>query len=449
LESNAALWDGSSMADARSWVERDEAVVWHGFSQMAAYGDNAPIIVDRAEGREVIDTDGRRYLDAVSSLWVNTLGHRVPQLDQALRDQIDKVAHSTMLGNGNRVVIELAEALAPVVPVDDPHFLFASDGASAVEQALKIAFQYWHNLGVRGRTAYVALGDAYHGDTIGSLSLGDGGFGTNLFDPLRFEVLRAPSYRDPYAADAAAALVREHADRLAAVVIEPLVQGAAGMLHADPGSFGELRRACDDTGVLLMCDEVATGFGRTGTLFASEQCGLRPDLLCLGKGLTGGYLPMSATAASRRVYDAFLGPDLGEEAFYHGHSYSGNALAAAVALRHLALLDELHVLDNVRARSAQLKFLADQHLVSRPDVREVRVTGLLAAVELHDEERSLLPRQTCAAMVRRGVLSRSMGSSVTLVPPLTTTADEIERIVRALVGALDELATSAANGARQ
>jgi adenosylmethionine-8-amino-7-oxononanoate aminotransferase len=427
------------MPDARSWVERDEAVVWHGFSQMAVFGDNAPVIVDRAEGRELIDTEGRRYLDAVSSLWVNTLGHRVPALDEALREQLNKVAHSTMLGNGNRIVIELAEALASVVPVDDPHFLFASDGASAVEQALKIALQYWHNLGQGRRTAYVALGDAYHGDTIGSLSLGDGGFGANLFDPLRFEVLRAPSYRDPRAADSAAAMVRAHADRLAAVVIEPLVQGAAGMLCADPASFGDLQRACDETGVLLVCDEVATGFGRTGTLFASDQCGLRPDLLCLGKGLTGGYLPMSATAASRRVYDAFLGPDLGEEAFYHGHSYAGNALAAAVALRHLALIDELHVLDNVCARSSQMRELAQQHLVSRPDVRAVRITGLLAAVELRDEHDALLARRTVSAMVRRGVLSRSMGSSVTLVPPLTTTAEEIERIVHVLIAALDEV----------
>jgi adenosylmethionine-8-amino-7-oxononanoate aminotransferase len=427
------------MPDARSWVERDEAVVWHGFSQMAVFGDNAPVIVDRAEGRELIDTEGRRYLDAVSSLWVNTLGHRVPALDEALREQLNKVAHSTMLGNGNRIVIELAEALASVVPVDDPHFLFASDGASAVEQALKIALQYWHNLGQGRRTAYVALGDAYHGDTIGSLSLGDGGFGANLFDPLRFEVLRAPSYRDPRAADSAAAMVRAHADRLAAVVIEPLVQGAAGMLCADPASFGDLQRACDETGVLLVCDEVATGFGRTGTLFASDQCGLRPDLLCLGKGLTGGYLPMSATAASRRVYDAFLGPDLGEEAFYHGHSYAGNALAAAVALRHLALIDELHVLDNVCARSSQMRELAQQHLVSRPDVRAVRITGLLAAVELCDEHDALLARRTVSAMVRRGVLSRSMGSSVTLVPPLTTTAEEIERIVHVLIAALDEV----------
>ena len=176
--------------------------MWHGFTQMAAYADNAPVVVDRAEGHYVYDVDGNRYLDAISSLWVNTLGHRVPELDAALRDQLDRGAHTTMLGNGNRVVVELSEALARVVPVDDPHFLFAGDGASAVEQALKIAFQYWVNRGVAGRTTFLAFGDAYHGDTIGALSVGDGGFGTELFDPLRFPVLRAPRFADPDCFDA-------------------------------------------------------------------------------------------------------------------------------------------------------------------------------------------------------------------------------------------------------
>src|SRR6187402_2209648 len=196
-EVDASPVSSSAVGDAHSdWVARDARVVWHGFTQMSVYADNAPIVVDRAEGRELIDVEGRRYLDAISSLWVTTLGHRVPELDAALRDQIDRGAHTTMLGNGNRVVVELAEALARVVPVDDPHFLFAGDGASAVEQALKIAFQYWVNRGVTGRTGFLAFGDAYHGDTIGALSVGDGGFGTELFEPLRFPVIRAPRFSD-------------------------------------------------------------------------------------------------------------------------------------------------------------------------------------------------------------------------------------------------------------
>jgi adenosylmethionine-8-amino-7-oxononanoate aminotransferase len=425
-----------------NWVSRDAAVVWHGFTQMDCYAENAPVIVERGEGRELIDVDGKRYLDAISSLWVTTLGHRVPALDQAVREQLDRIAHSTLLGNGNRIVIELAEALAQVVPVEHPHFLFASDGASAVEQALKIAFQYWSNLGIAGRHTYLAFGDAYHGDTVGGLSLGGGGFGTEVFDPLRFPVLRAPSFKDPNALRIAADMVREHAARLAAVVVEPWVQGAAGMQIAKPEDFRQLQQACSDADVLLICDEVATGFGRTGHLFASEACGLKPDLMCVGKGITGGYLPMSATVASERVFDAFRGPDLSERTLYHGHSYGGNALAAAVALKHLELIREPHVLENVRARSAQLAQLLDARVSPHPLVRDVRIAGLMCAVELDSTGRERFARRVCAAMVRRGVLSRSLGDNVTLVPPLTITAEEIERIVETLADSLREVAAT-------
>jgi len=428
------------MANTMNWIERDAAVVWHGFTQMDCYGANAPVIVERAEGRELIGTDGRRYLDAISSLWVTTLGHRVPELDQALRDQIDRVAHSTLLGNGNRVVIEFAEALAGVVPVDHPHFLFASDGACAVEQALKIAFQYWTNRGVSGRTAYLAFGDGYHGDTIGSLSLGGGGFGTAVFDPLRFPVIRAPSFADPGALRVAAEMVREHHQRLAAVIVEPLVQGAAGMLIARAGEFAQLAAACRETGVLLICDEVATGFGRTGTLFASQRCELRPDLLCLGKGITGGYLPMSATVAAHHVYEAFLGADLSTRTLYHGHSYGGNALAAAVGLRHLQLLQSTSVLENVHARSTQLARALDAHVRPHRCVKDIRLIGLMGAVELDTTADPKLARRAGAAMVSRGVLSRSMGPVLTLVPPLTITAAEIDRIVATMAAALEEVA---------
>src|SRR5829696_421681 len=435
------------MVDARAWGERDAAVVWHGFTQMASYLDNSPIIVESAEGRELIDVDGRRYLDAISSLWVTTLGHRVPELDWAARDQLDRVAHSTLLGNGNRVVVELAEALAAVVPVDAPHFLFASDGAPAVEQALKVAFQFWANQGVEGRTGFLALGNAYHGDTVGSLSLGAGGFGTDLFDPLRFDVVRTPGYDDPAALDRAADAVDRHGPRLAAVVLEPLVQGAAGMLLADPDGYGPLVEACRRHDVLLICDEVATGFGRTGTLFASERCGLRPDLLAIGKGLTGGYLPMSATVASDRVHAAFLGEDLSAATLYHGHSYSGNALAAAVALRHLQLLDEWDVLDGVRERAATLRRLVAERIDPLDAVAESRLCGLMAGIELAPPADGLRwGRRVCAGAVAAGVLLRPLGDVVVLMPPLTTTDDEVARIVDVLAAAIAEVAATAPTG---
>jgi adenosylmethionine-8-amino-7-oxononanoate aminotransferase len=424
------------------WVARDAAVVWHGFTQMGCYADNQPVIVERGEGRELIDVEGRRYLDAISSLWVNTLGHGVVPLDDALRDQIDRIAHSTMLGNGNRVVIEFAEALAAVVPVDGAHILFASDGAAAVEQALKIAFQYFTNLGVVQRHTYLAFGDGYHGDTVGALSVGDRGFGTFIFDPLRFPVLRAPSFADPNALETAAEMVEAHADELAAVVVEPLIQAAGGMHRAAPEGFAVLAAACRRTGVLLICDEVATGFGRTGSLFACDRLGIRPDLLCLGKGITGGYLPMSATVASQRVFDAFIGADLSDRTLYHGHSYGGNALAAAVALRHLQLIGEWDVLANVRDRSRQLGGLLRDRVRGRGVVRDVRVCGLMAAVELEPVAGARLARAVCAEMVRRGVLSRSLGAMITIVPPLTITAPEIDRIVDTLVDAIEHVSVA-------
>ena len=432
-------------ADTTDWAARDAAVVWHGFTQMAAYGDNAPVIVDHAEGRELVDVEGRRYLDAISSLWVTTLGHGVPELDAALRRQLDRVAHSTLLGNGNRVVVELAEALAAVVPVDAPHFLFASDGASAVEQALKIAVQYWTNQGVEGRDRYLALGNAYHGDTVGGLSLGDGGFGTDVFDPLRFPVVRTPGYDDPGWADKAVAAVDAHAGELAAAVLEPLVQGAAGMLVTDPGEVARFAAACRRAGVLLIADEVATGFGRTGRLFACEWSGTRPDLLCMGKGLTGGYLPMSATVAAGHVYDAFLGEDLGPRTFYHGHSYAGNALAAAVALEHLRLVTRPAVLANVTARAEQLAAALDDAVAPHPAVGAVRQRGLMVGVELAPPAPGLRwGRRVCAAAVARGVLLRPLGDVVVIMPPLTTTDDEIARIVSTLAEALSTVAEVAA-----
>ena len=422
------------------WVERDAVRVWHGFTQMASFAENRPVMVERGEGRELIGVDGRRYLDAISSLWVNTLGHRVPELDSAIKDQLDRVAHSTLLGNGNTVVVELSEALAEVVPVDDPRFLFASDGASAVEQALKIAFQYWWNRGETGRTSYLVLGDGYHGDTVGSLSLGDSGFGTELFDPLRFgQVVRTPGYNDAGWADNAIAALHSNAERLVAAVLEPLVQGASGMYVADPDEVARFGRACQDAGVLLICDEVATGFGRTGTMFASGQCGLQPDVLCLGKGLSGGYLPMSATVASGRVAGEFLGEDLGTRTFYHGHSFGGNPLAAAVALRHLQLFDDWHVLDNVSARSDQLaKRLSP--LRASPHISDVRIKGLMAAVELAPPAPGLRwGRRVCAAAVERGVLLRPLGDVVVLMPILTSTAAEVDRIADTLEAAIEEV----------
>ncbi len=434
---------GRRSGSYRSWVRRDQDVVWHGFTQMSCFADNEPLIIDRAEGRELIDVDGNRYLDAISSLWVLTLGHRVAELDEALVDQVGKISHSTCLGNGNTSTIELAEALAPRVPVAQPHFLFASDGAAATEQALKIAFQHWKNLGVPGRTTYLALGGAYHGDTVGAISIGAGGFGTDIFDPLRFPVVRAPGYYDETWADQACALIEDRGDELAAVMFEPLVQGAAGIEVTDPASVGRLVEAAQRAGVLVIADEVATGFGRTGALFASERCGILPDIMAIGKGITGGYLALSATVVTQKVFDSFLGPDLSERTLYHGHSYGGNALACAVAKRHLELIDEWDVLGNVAARADQLARRLHTDFADHPAVRAVRHVGLMAGVELGPPTSGLSwGRRVCAAAVRRGVLLRPLGDVVVLMPPLTITEDELDRILDTLAASIQEVAAT-------
>jgi len=405
---------------------------------MGSYAEHEPVVVERAEGRYLIGVDGRRYLDAISSLWVTTLGHRVPELDAALVDQIGRVAHSTMLGHGNRIVVELAEALAEVVPVEGPHMLFASDGASAVEQALKIALQHSANLGDDRRRRFLALGGAYHGDTIGALSLGDGGFGAGVFDSLRFDVLRTPGYDDPLWAQTAVDAIETHGPELAAVVVEPLVQAAGGMRIAGAEAMMALGQAARRAGTLLICDEVATGFGRTGTMFASQQCGLRPDLLCLGKGLTGGYLPMSATVVSQEVFDSFVGRDA-KLTLFHGHSYGGNALAAAIALRHLQLFEDWDVLANVKDRSEELARRLDDEVAPLRWVDEVRLWGLMAGVSLAGP----WGRQVCDEAVRRGVLLRPLGDVVVVMPPLTVTSDEIALITKTLA---DSITEASANG---
>ncbi len=424
-----------------SWIKRDQRVVWHGFTQMSCYDTSTPVIVETGEGNYLIDVDGNRYLDAISSLWVMTVGHNDPDLNQAAIDQLAKISHSTLLGNGNVAAIQLAEALAPQVPVPDPHFLFASDGAAAVEQAIKIAFQYWHNRGVTTRDTYLTLDEAYHGDTVGSLSVGAGGFGTTLFDPLRFPVIRSRGYNADDWVEHAIAAVEQYHERLAAVVVEPLVQGAAGILVCDPEDVARLVAVAQQHDVPVICDEVATGFGRTGTLFASNQCGIAPDIMCLGKGITGGYIPLSATVVAPHIYESFLGPDLSERTFYHGHSYSGNALACAIASRHLQLLEERDILTNVQIATGALAN-ALEPIMSHRAVKDVRRRGLMAGVELDPPPGAeRWGRMVSANAVKRGVLLRPIGDVVIIVAPLSITTDEVEVIGQTLLAAIETVAS--------
>src|SRR5215213_9958895 len=308
--------------------ELDERYLWHPFTPQRDWdADDAPVI-ESAEGTDLIDEAGRRYIDGVSSLWCNVHGHRHPRIDAAVRNQLERVAHTTMLGLSHPPAIELARRLVELAPPGLERVFYSDSGSTAAEIALKMAFQFWQQQpdpAARRRTRFVALREAYHGDTVGSVSLGGIDLFHSLYRPLLFDALRA----EPGDADDLERVLGAHGEEVAAVVVEPLVQGAAGILVQPEGYLRAARGLCDRFGVLLVCDEVATGFGRTGTMFASEQEGVSPDLMCVAKGLTGGYMPLAATLATERIYEAFLGATSDYKTFFHGHTYTGNPLACA------------------------------------------------------------------------------------------------------------------------
>ncbi|MCA9524290.1 MAG: adenosylmethionine--8-amino-7-oxononanoate transaminase [Myxococcales bacterium] len=428
--------------------ELDSRYLWHPFTQMAAWAaEEAPIIV-AGEGSELIDEGGRRYLDGVSSLWCNVHGHRHPALDSALRAQLGKIAHTTMLGLSNEPAIRLAERLIAVAPAQLTRVFYSDSGSTAVEVALKMAFQYWQQVGAPQRTEFVAFENAYHGDTIGSVSLGGIDRFHQLYRPLLFDAHRVPypgvrrwplDRRETLCDDHIAPLrqlLRERAERIAAVVVEPLVQGAAGIITAPDGFLGELRRLCDEHRVLLIVDEVATGFGRTGTLFACEHEAVSPDVLCLAKGISGGYLPLAATLTREAIYEAFLGAHDEFRTFFHGHTYTGNPLACAVGLASLELFESERRLEQVGARIGQLEAWLPR-LLELDHVAEVRQRGLMLGIELQLDVPRGTPypvaerrgHQVVIAARRRGAVIRPLGDTIVLMPPLAIGEAELASLL--------------------
>jgi adenosylmethionine---8-amino-7-oxononanoate aminotransferase len=434
----------------------DRQFVWHAFTQMSQY---EPLVISRARGCWLVDVDGREYLDGVSSLWCNVHGHAHPRLNRAIADQLEQVAHVTSLGMGNVPATELAWRLTQLVPAGLNHVFFSSDGSSAVEVGLKMAFQYWQQTQpARPRkTRFVALHEAYHGDTLGSVSVGGVDRFHSLFRPLLFDAIRAPlpdAYRLPpgitienatdYYLARVEEILEQHHEETAGLVVEPLIQGAAGMVMHPPGLLRGLRELTRKYDVLLIADEVAVGFGRTGTLFACEQEGVAPDLLCLGKGLTAGYLPMSATLATTSIWDAFLGPYHEWRQFSHGHTYGGNPLAAAVALASLDIFQDEHVLESMVPKVARLQ----EHLSrweSLEFVGDRRQCGLVAGIELvaDRQEKTPLPFQerwgerVCRHAFELGVWVRPLGNVVVIMPPLSISLDELDLLCRAVEQGLE------------
>ena len=438
----------------------DHAYLWHPFTPMQAWFEEDPVIIVRGDGNELIDDGGKRYLDGVSSLWCNVHGHNHPSLNAAITEQLGQVAHTTLLGLTNVPAVRLAERLVDLAPPGLTRVFYSDNGATAEEAALKMALQYWHLSGKPGKTRFASLVQAYHGDTLGAVGVGYSETFHRFFKPVLADALRLTPphvrrWRDRLSrADALERAIAEardaiagERDALAAVVVEPLMQGAAGMWPHPPEYLRALREATDAAGVLLICDEVATGFGRTGTMFACEQAGVAPDLLCVAKGITGGYLPLAATLATERIHDAFLGPPAEGRTFYHGHTYTGNPLGCAAALASLDLFEHDRTLDRLSSKIARLERLLTSEVSPLPHVADVRQCGVMVGIELAADAAERRPYSAAERMGarvtaearRRGVIVRPLGDVVVLMPPLSITGDEIDRLVNVVRDAIGEV----------
>ena len=443
-------------------AERDQRTLWHPFTQMSDWMDSRPLVIEKGEGNYLIDTEGRSYFDGISSMWVNLHGHDHPRIRAAIHEQLDRLAHSTLLGLSNLPGIELAERLIELAPSGLSRVFFSDNGATAVEIALKMAFQFWQQQDdevARARTRFVALKDAYHGDTLGALALGGIESFHETFRPLVFDTLRAENahcYRCQYGLrypdckihclESLEGILERQGQEVAAVVVEPLVQAAAGMRLLPDGWLRRVRELCDQHGTLLIVDEVATGFGRTGQMFACEHEGVSPDLMALAKGMTAGFLPLAATLASEKIFNGFLGPVRDQRQLFHGHSYTGNALGCAAALASLDVFEEEHVLENVRELSVHLAQRLES-LRRLPAVGDIRQRGLMVGIELvrdHETKAPFDPGErigalVCMAMRKHGVILRPLGDTVVLMPPLSVQRGEIDHLIDALAKCIAQL----------
>ncbi|GAB4484252.1 MAG: adenosylmethionine--8-amino-7-oxononanoate transaminase [Thermodesulfovibrionales bacterium] len=446
-------------------IDFDRRYLWHPFTQMSEWMRDDPLII--TEGRDCFlkDISGRWYLDGVSSLWVNLFGHRRKEIDEALKAQIDRISHTTLLGLSSVPAIELA---ARLISLTDASFsglsprlarvFFSDNGSTAVEVGLKMAFQYWRHRDRQQKQRFLCLNNAYHGDTLGAVSVGNVAIFHAAFGPLLFQTLTAPS---PYCyrcelglspgscgiacAHKAADIIRGHHEELAGFILEPLVQAAGGMITAPPGYLRIVRDACAAHGVLLIADEVATGFGRTGRMFACEHEAVVPDILCLSKGITGGYLPLAATLCTDEIYSAFLGEFRDLKTFFHGHSYTGNPLGCAAALACLGIFAQDRVLESLQPKISLLHGWL-QEAANLPHVGDARQCGLMAGVELVRDKPGRVPYdweekigwKAALAARSRGVIIRPLGNVVVIMPPLSISEENLRQMLAVLFDSIAE-----------
>ena len=440
---------------ADSLAAADKQYVWHPFTPMRQYAESDPAIIAAAEGFELIDTRGRRFIDGFGSLWCSLHGHRVEAIDEAIRRQLGLVAHTTLLGHGSPPSIELARRLVEHSPSTLRKVFYTDSGATAIEVAQKIAFQYYHNLGQSRRTKFVAFRSGYHGDTIGAVSVGGIDAFHRIFGPLLFEThfVDSPNpYRHPAGAESGAVVLRQlddllerHGGEICAVLVEPLIQCAGGMLTHPEGFLRSLRDLTRRHAVLLIADEVAVGFCRTGTLFACEAEAVAPDILCLGKCLTGGYLPVAATLTTQELYDGFLGEIAEGRTLYHGHTFTGNALGCAAAVASFDLIFANGVLEAVPQKAALIAQRLER-LREHPHVGDIRQRGMIVGIELVADRATKQPldpaRRTgaavCLAARDRGIITRPLGDVVTLMPAPAMDIETLTRLVDGIVATIEE-----------
>ncbi|MDD2761015.1 MAG: adenosylmethionine--8-amino-7-oxononanoate transaminase [Methylomonas sp.] len=434
------------MTNNQHIARRDLAVLWHPCTQMKDHEQLPLIPIKSGQGVWLEDFDGKRYLDAVSSWWVNLFGHCNPVINKVVKDQIDTLEHVILGGFTHEAAVDLAEKLVEITPKNLDKCFYADNGSSAIEIALKMSFHYWRNLGRTQKTKFVTLENSYHGETLGALAVGDVALYKDTYGPLLMDVVTVPGpdcyYREAGESWEAYSLRRfadmeqtlaEHAHEVCAVIVEPLVQCAGSMRMYHPVYLKRLREACDKYGVHLIADEIAVGFGRTGTLFACEQAAISPDFLCLSKGLTGGYLPLSAVLTSNKVYDAFYDDYRNLTAFLHSHSYTGNALACRAALATIGIFQSRDVLGRNRELAAAMAKAAER-FEEHPHVAEVRQTGMIVAIEMVENKQSREPYpwqqrrglKVYQYAISQGVLLRPLGNVIYFMPPYVINEQEIE-----------------------